>query len=89
MTTRRAKLSKLLPVDQPPPFEPVVQSGLRAMMTGTASEHQQIEVYRWLVQQLGGIGAQSYRSDPNAAAFMEGRRFVATTMHNLATEKGE
>lgn len=82
--TTRAKLAKLLPVDQPAPFTEVVAAGMKAMARGTAEPHQQIEVFNWLLKQAAGIGTQSYRpGDPYATAFMDGRRFVGIQMMML------
>lgn len=87
--TTRAKLAKLLPVDQPPPFEPVVQAGMKALMAGQASEHQQVAVFNWLLKSASGIGGLSYRADPHATAFAEGRRFVGIMMMMLVEAKSE
>lgn len=75
--TKRVSVTKLLPVDHPAPYEPVVAAGLKAMGTGTASEHQQRKVLDWLLRGAAGIGSQSFRGgDPYATAFAEGRRHV-------------
>lgn len=88
--TARAKVAKLLPVDQPPPFEPVVAAGMKALMTGTAEPHQQMKVFDWMLKQAAGIGTQSYRpNDPYATAFMDGRRFVGIMMMMLVETKRE
>jgi hypothetical protein len=85
--TTKAKVAKLLPVDQPPPFEPVVMAGMKALMVGQASENQQIAVFNWLLKSAAGIGTQSYRADPYATAFMDGRRFVGIMMMMLVETK--
>ncbi len=89
-TPKKVKVPVHLAPDQPPPFDPVIPAGLRALRSGTASDHQQRVVFEWLYKHLGALGSQSYRaSDPYGTAFMEGRRFVGATMLNLADEKGE
>lgn len=85
---KRAVLTKLLPVDQPAPFTPVVKAGMLALSQGQASEHQQKEVFDWLLKEAAGIGAQSFRAnDPTATAFAEGRRFVAIQMMMLLQQR--
>ncbi len=86
--TTRAKLAKLLPVDQPAPYEPVVAVGMKALSRGEANEQQQVKVFDWLLKQAAGIGSQSYRADPHATAFAEGRRFVGIQMMMLLETKG-
>ncbi len=82
--TKRAIVSKLLPVDQAPPFEPHIAAGMKALRLGQASEHQQREVFDWLLKQAAGIGTQSFRAgDPYSTAFMDGRRFVGILMMAL------
>ena len=81
--TTRVKVAKLLPVDQPAPFEPVVAAGMKALARGEASPHQQIECFNWLLKKAAGIGSQSYREGPHATAFAEGRRFVGIQMMML------
>ncbi len=87
MTTRVA-VTKLPPVDQPAPFTPVIAAGMRALSKGEATDHQQVEVFNWLLKQAAGIGAQSYRADPYATAFAEGRRSVGIQMMILLEHKG-
>lgn len=85
--TKKIPLRKLLPVDQPAPYSPVVQAGLKALSVGTASSAQQQAVFNWLIKDAGGIGAQSFRSDPMETAFSEGRRFVAIQIIHLTTSE--
>jgi hypothetical protein len=85
---RKVKLAKLLPVDQAAPFTPVVQAGMRALSVGQADQHQQVEVFNWLLQEAAGIGTQSFRAgDPQQTAFGEGRRFVAIQMMMLLQQR--
>lgn len=83
--TKRIPLPKKLSVDQPAPYSPVIQAGLKAMSRGTASETQQVEVFQWLIKEAAGIGSQSFRPDPCETAFAEGRRFVAIQIIHLTT----
>jgi hypothetical protein len=62
---------------------------MKALMVGRASEHQQVEVFNWLLKSAAGIGTQSYRADPYATAFMDGRRFVGIMMMMLVEAKRE
>lgn len=84
---KRAAIFVHPPVDQPPPFDPVVAAGMRALQAGTASEHQQQLVFDWLLKEAAGIGKVAYRPDPHASAHMEGRRFVGVLMMYLAEWK--
>lgn len=87
-SNKRAVLLVHPPVDQPPPFEPIIVAGIRALSMGTASEHQQRTVFEWIYKDLAGIGSQSFRTgDSHQTAFMEGRRFVGVVLVNLANEK--
>ncbi len=85
--TKKAAIFIHPPVDQPPPFEPVVAAGMRALQAGTASEGQQRAVFDWLLQKAAGVGTVAYRPDPHASAFMEGRRFVGVCMVYLTNWK--
>lgn len=87
--TRKALLIKHPPVDQPPPFEPIVQAGMKALQNGQASEGQQKAVFDWLLREAGGIGKVSFRHDPYSTAFMEGRRFVAGLMMHLIEKEAK
>lgn len=87
MTNKRISIPKLLPVDQPAPFSPVVAAGMKALQAGTATDHQQVEVFNWLLKSAAGIGSQSYRADPYATAFAEGRRFVGVQMMILLEQR--
>lgn len=80
-------VSKLLRVDQPAPYTEQIRAGLRAMLSGTATEGQQVAVYEWLIKEAGGIGSQSFRKDPMETAFAEGRRFVAIQIIHLTTKE--
>lgn len=81
---KKALVPKLLPVDQPAPFKPVIAAGMKALHRGDATPHQQREVFDWLLKQAAGIGSQSFRAgDPYATAFADGRRFVGVQMMAL------
>lgn len=83
----RAAVAKLLPVDQAAPYSEVVRAGLKAMSIGEATPHQQVEAFNWLIKHAAGIGTQSYRADPHATAFAEGRRFVGIQIMMLLEKR--
>jgi hypothetical protein len=56
---------------------------MKALSIGEATKHQQVEVFNWMLKHAAGIGTQSYRPDPHATAFAEGRRFVGLLMMML------
>lgn len=56
---------------------------MKALSRGEASANQQVEVFNWLLKKAAGIGSQSFRDDPHATAFAEGRRFVGIQMMML------
>lgn len=87
MTKKRAAIFVYPPVDQPPPFEPIVAAGMKALQMGTATEHQQKTVFDWLLKEAAGIGKVSFRHDPQSTAFMDGRRFVGVLMMYLTEWK--
>jgi hypothetical protein len=60
---------------------------MKALQFGTASEQQQKAVFDWLLQEAAGIGKVAYRTEPQASAFMEGRRFVGVLMMYLINWK--
>lgn len=59
---------------------PVVTGGIKAMMTGNATEHQQKMVLDWIINQACGTYDQSWRHDNDggvrASDFASGRRCV-------------
>jgi hypothetical protein len=44
-------------------------------------------VLDWIVKEASGIGAPSYRDDPYATAFAEGRRFVGIQILDILTKE--
>lgn len=60
--------------------EKVVTAGIKAMVTGHASEHQQKKVINWLVNIAAGTYEQTWRLDRDGGArssdFAAGRRAV-------------
>lgn len=88
MTNKRISIPKLLPVDQPAPFTPLIVGAMKALQHGTATPHQQSSLCEWLLKSAAGIGDQSFRAgDPYATAFAEGRRFVGVQMMMLLQQK--
>lgn len=88
MTNKRVAVPKLLPVDQPAPFTPLIVGAIKALQRGQATEHQQVSLFDWLLKNAAGIGDQSFRAgDPYATAFAEGRRFVGIQMMMLLQQK--
>ena len=73
------------PVDTPADFSIADHAALKAVYGGTANEAQQKRAMDWIIKHASGVGAQSYRSDPHATAFMEGRRFVGMQLMALFT----
>jgi hypothetical protein len=86
-TRKRAAIFVHPPVDQPPPFEPIVAAGMKALANGTASDGQQKAVFDWLLKEAAGIGKVAFRHDAHSTAFMEGRRFVGVLMIHLTEWK--
>lgn len=87
--TKRVSVFKLPPVDQPAPAEEVVIAGVKALQRGDASAHQQAKVFEWIIREASGLGNPSYRPDPYATAFAEGRRFVAIQMMDLLNKEAK
>lgn len=84
MTGKRVEITKLQPVDQMPPYDPVIAGALKAMQWGKATEHQQEVLIGWLIKDACGLGSISYRQgDSHATAFAEGRRFVGILIMHL------
>lgn len=86
--TKRIAVPKLLPVDQPAPFTPLIVGAAKALEQGTATDHQQKSLCEWLIKSAAGIATPSFRAgDPYATAFAEGRRFVGIQMMMLLQQK--
>lgn len=84
---RRVSQFKLRPVDEPATYDELIRGGLRAMQEGTASAHQQGAVLSWILKDASGVGNPSYRPDPYATAFAEGRRFVAIQIIDILAKE--
>lgn len=72
-----------------PPSKNIVLAA-RAIAEGVANEGQQRDFLAWLLKDLCGIGAVSFRpggpEGERATAFAEGMRFVGVTIANLKFE---
>jgi hypothetical protein len=84
---KRVSQFKLRAVNEPAPFDELIRGGLKALQAGTATAHQQGAVLDWIVKEASGIGAPSYRDDPYATAFAEGRRFVGIQILDILTKE--
>jgi hypothetical protein len=69
---------------QPPAYEPSDVAAIQALATGAATAGQQVEALRWIVEMAAGTYDLSYRVDPCATAFAEGRRFVGLNIVKLS-----
>lgn len=85
---KRSAIVKPLPCNTVAPFEPVVAAGMKALQAGTATAHQQVEVFNWLLKKAAGIAESTFHpGDPQATAHAEGRRFVGVQMMILIEQK--
>lgn len=72
------------------PWDPIETSisehgAIKAMLQGTASEHQQGLVVMW-IERATGVRALEFRpGDPAASAFAGGKRFIGIQFFTLAT----
>ena len=67
-------------------FEAADIGAIKAMVAGTANEHQQQRVVEWL-RRASGLGEMSFRPGPSGdreTAFAEGKRFVGMQFFTLA-----
>lgn len=84
-----------LDFDYVPPVPLDAARALRALSEGTAEAHQQRKVFDWLLGDVCGLKAPTFRAgQPDATAFLEGRRFVglflaAVLTRNINTPKGD
>lgn len=85
--TKKVAVTRLLPVDQVPPFTTAEAAAVKALSIGQAVEHQQRLAFDWIFKHAAGIATQSYRPDPYATHFAEGRRFVALCIQILLEQK--
>ncbi len=70
------------------PYEPCLVTpadihAINALVSGKATEDQQIRVVKWL-EQASGVGEMSYRPSERDTAFAEGKRFVGLQFFTLA-----
>lgn len=72
------------------PFDAFDWGSIQACFRGEASAHQQRRVIEWLLY-ASGNHETSYRRDPHAQAFVEGRRFLGVQLVrilNMTMPKG-
>lgn len=82
---RRVRALPVAPVDKAPEATLPQIGALKALAAGTASQHQQRLAWEFILRSACAVQAQSFRpNDPNATAFMEGRRFVGSALLTLA-----
>ena len=81
----RVKALAAPPVDRAPIASIHQVSALKALSTGKASEHQQNLAWEFILRRACAVQAQSFRSDPQQTAFMEGRRFAGSVLLTLAS----
>jgi hypothetical protein len=70
---------------QPAPISLFIATACRALASGTANEHQQKELFKWLVFQACGKALPAYQQNDRDTAFMLGRHFVADQLNGLLT----
>lgn len=71
--------------NEPAPISLFIASAGRALASGTANEHQQKELLKWLVFQACGKALPAYQQSDRDTAFMLGRHFVADQLNGLLT----
>jgi hypothetical protein len=71
------------PVDKVPDFELADIVALKAVEGGIATPDQQTRAMSWILRKAAAVGDMSYRPDPSATAFHEGRRFVGLQIVTL------
>jgi hypothetical protein len=85
---KRPRRIRALPppaVDEAPRPDLPQIGAIKSLAAGTASEHQQRLAWDFILREAAAIKAQSFRSnDALGMAFMEGRRFVASTLLTIA-----
>lgn len=81
---RRVRALPAPPVDQAPSATLAQIGALKALAAGKASEHQQGLAWAFILRAACGVQAQSFRADPYATAFMEGRRFAGSVLLTLS-----
>jgi hypothetical protein len=69
--------------DDPADFTKAVAMAIKSLQSGTANADQQRLALGWIIHEAGCKNRQSYRADPTAAAFIEGRRFVGAQIMGL------
>lgn len=74
-----------LQASEPAPISLFIASAARALAQGSATEHQQKEMVRWLVFQAGGKAYPAFQPSDRETAFMLGRHFVADQLNGLLT----
>jgi hypothetical protein len=77
------KPAPLTACDDPASWNHAIAMAIKSLMTGTANSEQQKAALGWIIHEAASKNKQSYRSDPCAAAFIEGRRFVAAQIMGL------
>ena len=73
------------PANQPAPISLFIAAAARALAQGTATEHQQKELVRWLVFEFCGKSYPAYYPSDRDTAFALGRHFVADQFNGLLT----
>lgn len=71
------------PAYQPAEYEVADVAALKALVQGSASEHQQKKALDWIIRAAAGTYDLDYRPDSREHAFVSGRRFVGLQIVKL------
>lgn len=70
----------------PPEFAVADAAAMKALLTGTASSHQQQRAINWILYSASCVNDLSFRQDPYLTAFAEGKRFVGLMIVDLCKQ---